>query len=386
MKVYVESTVANLQPVPLKVALHGMDARSQKTMALYLKGPCRGAGIVVEDADADVNLIDADFPAAGEILQTCQSRHPDRPVVLLSLQPLQINGTDFVQKPVNAERLMAVLNKFKALTSALSQPQNAVEAKEKTGDEVIKTPEQAKKRVLYEGNEGGYARFLGLLPGVEFNNLEQIVKAGFDPKLYYLNYVLSACKVTCRENRALQLRSIWKPLLIFPDTRQVWLDADDKQLRAFAGVEQAKGFAASIGLSPLDESVRGSLAPEKFQALEVFVWKLAIWTSKGRFPLFLPPEQPVYLKHWPNFTRLLLLPDALRISSLLIRDARAPLEIIDILEAKPQHVFAFISACHSLGLLEPGERRRAQSVAAQPPVAGKKHGLLSKILHRLRAV
>lgn len=378
--------MAELRPIPVKVALYGMDPRSQKTMTLYLKGPCHGVGIVVEDADAEVNMIDADFPSAGEILQNCQSRYPLRPVVLLSLQPLQINGTYFVQKPVNVERLVAVLSKFKHQAKPSSQPQYAVAAKEKTGDEVIKPPEQAKKRVLYEGNEGGYASFLGLLPGVEFNNAEQIVKAGFDPKLYYLNYVMSACKVACNENKAFQLRSIWKPLLIFPDTRQVWLDADDKQLRAFAGVEQAKGFAASIGLSLLDETVRRNLAPDKFQALEVFVWKLAIWTSKGRFPSFLPPEQPVNLKHWPNFTRLLLLPDALRIASLLVRDARAPLEIIDILQARPQHVFAFISACHSLGLLESGERRGSHAVAAQSPVESKKHSLLSKILHRLRAV
>ncbi|MEQ1638119.1 MAG: hypothetical protein ABL903_15675, partial [Methylococcales bacterium] len=38
---------------PLKVALHAMNERSVKTMVLYLKGPCQGAAVVVDEASAE---------------------------------------------------------------------------------------------------------------------------------------------------------------------------------------------------------------------------------------------------------------------------------------------------------------------------------------------
>lgn len=395
---------------PIKVALYGMDPRSYKTMELYLKGPCKGIAIVVDEAEADIDIIDADFATAGEILETRRQKAPQRPLILLSLQPLNVENTHFVQKPVNAGQLSAVLNKLKPSATGDKQPQQPI-AKPASNLQAVKTPlavgdgkkaeepmtshlhrpkqdaeKAVKKRVMFEDNEGGYAAFLGTLSGIDFNDPAQLVNASFDPKVYFLSYVLSAYKVASHEKRALQLNSMWKPLMIFPDTHQVWLDADDKQLRAFAGIEQNKAFAGSMGLAPVDaHAFRADIGPEKFQDMDVFIWKLAIWTSKGRFPLGLYPDHPVYLKYWPNFTRLLLMPDALRICAVLVQGPRTSLEIIQSLDVKPQYVFAFISACHSLGILGRSERKIDEIIAPEPPKHSKKQGLLGKILHKLRA-
>jgi hypothetical protein len=92
--------------------------------------------------------------------------------------------------------------------------------------------------------------------------------------------VLSAIKVSVHQGSAYQLNSIWKPLLIFPDTRQIWLDADDKQLRAFAGIEQNKIHTGNIGLMPIDALATAvAKDPDKFQDMDSFIWKLALWTS-----------------------------------------------------------------------------------------------------------
>ena len=392
---------------PIKVALYGMDPRSYKTMELYLKGPCKGIAVVVNETEAEIDIIDADFATAGEILETRRQKTPDRPIVLLALHPLKVEKTYFLQKPVNAEQLVTILKSVKsditgikkahiaretqvsASQAQTSKPTPAINVSPDSGNipSVEQTePKTTKKRAMFEDNEGGDAAFLGMLSGIDFSDPDQLLSARFDPRLYLLSYVLSAYKVACHENRALQLNSIWKPLMIFPDTHQIWLDADDKQLRAFAGVEQNKAFASNISLVPLDaDTFRGSKASGKFQDIDVFIWKLTIWTSKGRFPISLEPDHPVYLKHWPNFTRLLLTPDALRISALLLQSARTPLEIIKLLDIKPQYVFALISACHSLGLLGKSERKIDEIIVPEPPKHSKKQSLLSKILHKLRA-
>ena len=393
----------------IKVALYGMDPRSYKTMELYLKGPCKGIADVVNETEAEIDIIDADFATAGDVLEKRREQTPERPVVLLALNPLKIENTYFVQKPVNAEKLIAVLNTIKADISrakksrseldeqasgvAKIKPASAVNVRAADREQKVNvaTTEQksqnvAKKRAMFADNEGGYAAFLGMLSDVDFNDPSQLVNASFDPKAYLLSYILSAYRVACHENRALQLNSIWKPLMIFPDTHQVWLDADDKQLRAFAGVEQNRTFVSNISLLPIDaDAFRAGKAQDKFQDMDVFIWKLTIWTSKGRFPIGLYPDHPVYLKYWPNFTRLLLTPDALRISALLLQGARTPLDIIKVLDVKPQYVFAFISACHSLGILGRSERNIDELVPPEPPKHSKKQGFLSKILHKLRA-
>lgn len=385
---------------PFKVALYGMDPRSYKTMELYLKGPCKGMAVVVDSAEADIDIIDADFATAGEILETRRNQTPDRPIVLLSLQTLKVENTYFVPKPVNAEQLLSVFNQIKSAGAAkpIAMPSTYSKA-EPTGadakpmslaDKSQAAPQPAKpaarKRVSFQDNEGGYATFLGTVTGVDFDDPEQLHNASFDPRNYLMGYVQSAYRVARHENRALQLNSVWKPVLIFPDSHQVWLDADDKQIRAFAGVEQNKIFAGNIGLVPIDAAAVGAAkAPDKFQDMDVFLWKLTVWTSKGRFPVGLDLNHPVYLKHWPNFTRLLLIPDALRMAALLVQGPRAPLDIIKLLNVSPQYVFAFICACLSLGILGKSERRVDETIVAEPPKHAKRQGLLAKILNKLRS-
>lgn len=385
--------------VPVKVALYGMDPRSYKTMELYLKGPCRGIAEVVAEADAEINIIDADFATAGSILDACRQKAPERPIVLLSLQSLKIENTYFVQKPVNAEQLTAVLNKLahSKKTKELVKPLPVVEESRQIVDNNrqkphadIKKPvsqKTEKSRSAFENNEGGYTAFLGTLLDIDFNDPKQLMSASYNAKVHLLSYVLSAYKVACHHGSAQQLNSIWKPLLIFPDTRQIWLDADDKQLRVFAGLEQNKLFASNISLVPIDaDTVKVGKAKDKFQDMDTFIWKLSIWTSKGRFPASIDPNLPVLLKCWPNFTRLLLIPDAMRMASLLLGGAYSPLDVVRVLNVKPQYVFAFISACHSLGILSQNQRSAVSmpKPPSPPPKASKKQNLFSKILNKLR--
>ena len=380
-------------PVAVKVALYGMDPRSYKTMELYLKGPCRGIAEVVAEQDAQIDIIDADFATAGEILEARRQQTPDRPIILLSLQQLKIANTHFIQKPVTVEQITAVLTDLtRTKTDATETEHDLDESSElnqaafqqdaKSPEMVTQAPQ--KKRSAFEANEGGYTAFLGNLADIDFDDPKQWTIASFDPKSHLLSYVLSACKIACHQNHAQQLNSMWKPLMILPGSRQVWLDADDKQLRVFAGMEH-KLFANTISLSSIDEAASVLSKPtDKFQDMDAFIWKLSIWTSKGRFPANIDPNLPVFLKQWPNFTRLMLIPDAMRIAALLVKSPRTCFEIVRVLHVRPQYVFAFITACQSLGILGQCQRQADFMVSPEPPKPNQKQSLFSKILHKLR--
>jgi hypothetical protein len=408
---------------PWRIALHGMDSRTCKGMEIYLKGPCRGIAVIAAEAEAEIDMLDADCRNAKELLESRKAKTPQRPLILLSLEHLQIENTFFIQKPLNVEKMEAVLKQIKAFNTpkrkvlveavhiadtpaeveppAPQQPASAAQqlapaTAAKTDIEVylkkpagVKSEENAehhatvKHQSAMQQNEGGFTAYLGILDDIDFNNPEQLLTACFDPRLYFLASVQSAYKTAKLQDCPLMLNSIWKPLFIFPETQEIWLDADDKQLRAFAGITINKS-SAHLTLSAAKPELRVSLSMDKFLDMQAFLWKLTIWTSKGRFPLGLDMHRPVYLKRWPNFTRLVITPDALRIAAVLVKAPRSPLDVASVLRVNPQHVFVFVSACYMLGLLGQSVRQVDSLIAPEAIKKPKNESLLSKILHKLR--
>ncbi len=400
---------------PLRLALYGMDKRTYKTMTLYLAGPCKGVAVVVSELDAEADLIDADYVKAREVLDERKSKSPNRPIILLSLEELSIAGTVYVKKPVITVDLVAALKQVrKAVGAERSKKENPVSARPVLKAEVepkpiLEKPKEAdpsvaekkqpgikrvdseerkktsKHRTAMDLTEAGFSAYIGLIDGVDFSDSRQALNASYNPKEFFLGYVQSALK-TCKEKgRVLQLNSGWKPLIIFPHSQEVWLDADDKQLKAFAGLAMKSSPSQGLSLSSINRETNDfSQKMEGFYDIDHFLWKLAVWTSKGRYPEVIDINRPVYLMQWPNFTRLLVTPHAMRIAALLVKGPRTAMNIASALKIKPQYVFIFISAANVLGLV--GQAKRQVDVLLAPPEvkASKSKGLLSRILGRLR--
>jgi hypothetical protein len=164
----------------------------------------------------------------------------------------------------------------------------------------------------------------------------------------------------------------------------VWLDVDENQVRAFAGLAIKSTLGSKMSVTPLSQDMTDmEKSLERFHSMDAFLWKSACWASKGRYPSTIDIKQPVYLKSWPNFTRLLVTPHALRIAALLIQGPRTLPNVAEVLNIKPQYVFVFISAACSLGIA--GQVRREADVLVQSPEIkpNKNQGLLSRILSTL---
>lgn len=90
--------------------------------------------------------------------------------------------------------------------------------------------------------------------------------------------------------------------------------------------------------------------------LEAFLWKLALYTYRGYLPEGVNVNKPVYLKYWPNLTRLEPTPSAMRIASLLCRQPVALAFIVRILNIPQGHVFNFFAAANATGFAGPAVR------------------------------
>jgi hypothetical protein len=388
---------------PLKVALHGMEDRTAKTMVMYLQGPCRGAAVVVSDSEADVDVFDADVAGVDALMAVHRAKKPHRPVIALSLRDGELAHVFYVKKPVKTDDMLGALNKSVAFLGKIKQNEsqnthltaNAVKpVVEKADDVNLKSfviddderKKTAKHQAAMQLNEKGFNAFIGNVRGLDVNDPTQFAVAKYNPKDYFQGHVESAFKISREQGEIMQLNSGWSPVIIFPQNNEIWLDADDKQLRAFSGLVISNTLDGKISTTALTfESSSLSRSLEKFHSMDAFLWKVACWASKGRYPVAIDVTQPVYLKSWPNFTRLLITPHALRISALLIRGPRTLANVAEVLNIKPQYVFVFISAAYALGLTGQARRESDALIAQTAEIkANKNKGFLGRIMSKLR--
>lgn len=397
---------------PIRVALYGMDGRTLKTLIMFLQGPCKGIARVVDELDAEIDIIDADDVKSKDLLEQRQSKSPERPIILLSLQVLSIEGTLFVKKPVQAPELVATIKQAYATllksktTSAKSAALHSLAKVDQTSDQLNAEAESviekkqagvkhidneeirktSKHRTATDLTEGNFSTYLGHVEGIDFSDINQVRAASFNANSFFLGYVQSAIRVARDKGRILQLNSSWKPLVIFPHSQEMWLDADDKQLRAFAGLRINNKAGGGMSLSTSGIKASGlSNKMENFYDVDAFLWKLAVWTSKGRYPDSIDIDTPVYLKRWPNFTRLIITPHAMRIAALLAAQPRTLINVAESLNIKPQYVFVFISAANALGIAGQVKRHSDEIVTPEPVKKTKSKGLLGKIMGKLRS-
>jgi hypothetical protein len=376
---------------PLQRALHGMDERAQKMMVMFLQGPCQGEGIIVKNSlDAQANVIDADLSRSQSLLADIVDKQPEKPVIVLSLQDGQPEQEKliYVKKPVTSTRMLAALEQAKnliarnAIPAAEAQPDSPASLKTIAVDN-SEHAKSSKHQAAMHMDEHGFSAFIGMVPNIDYNNPEQLLSISYNAKLHFQGIVQSAYKFAFEKVRAINLVAGWKPLLIFPENREIWLDADDKMLRAFTNI---KINAQAVNISAIDEHTQAisNGQPDKFQDMNAFLWKLAIWTSKGRYPQELDINKPVYLKRWPEFTRWLITPHALRISALLLQSPRTMMNTAQVLNINPRYVFVFISAAHAVGLV--GQRQSEPEAAVEQPAPkpNESKSLMSRIISRLR--
>jgi hypothetical protein len=376
---------------PLQLALHGMDERAQKMMAMFLQGPCQGEGMVVTNSlDAQANVIDADLSRSQSLLADIVDKQPEKPVIVLSLQEGQPEQEKliYVKKPVTSTRMLAALEQAKnfiarnAIPAAETQPDSPAPLKTiaVANDERAKS---SKHQAAMHMDEQGFSAFIGMVPNIDYSDPGQLLSISYNAKLHFQGIVQSAYKFAFEKVRSINLVAGWKPLLIFPENREIWLDADDRMLRAFTNI---KINAQAVNISAIDEHTQAisNGHPDKFQDMNAFLWKLAIWTSKGRYPQELDINKPVYLKRWPEFTRWLITPHALRITALLLQSPRTMMNTAQVLNINPRYVFVFISAAHAVGLVGQGQSESGAAIEQPTPKPNERKSLMSRIISRLR--
>jgi hypothetical protein len=121
------------------------------------------------------------------------------------------------------------------------------------------------------------------------------------------------------------------------------------------GLQEAAAIRAALE--------QGSKAQDLFTCrADATLWRAGMETARGRLPQGVNPGKTIYLKHWPNMTRLLCTPHALRVTALWATRGGTLLETSTQLGVSLRHVLAIYNAALALDLIteDGGHIRRAQ--------------------------
>ena len=185
----------------------------------------------------------------------------------------------------------------------------------------------------------------------------------YDPAQHLVGVLKDAYLVSCKWQVPTHLDSPAGRITVDGTTNLIYCEFTAAQLAGLVNAPLDKRPKTRAFSRQEFADLQGTLEQKALvQRLDHVLWQTALETSAGRLPVGVDPVAPVYLKQWPNLTRLHRTPHALRIAALWTTKGAGLLETAQTLKIAQRHVFAFYNAALALDLItEDGAQvRRAQ--------------------------
>ena len=236
--------------------------------------------------------------------------------------------------------------------------------------------------------------YIGQQDDINLNDKKQLPTIFYEPKKLLQMIVKRAIIGSQTKQKIVQL-NILNHIFYFDDQEKKVYSADRlTAIRPLCAIENMEQISYQIKDDLFREKLykcfqtnEDAESNEKFVTQswtrEYYIWLITLWCSRGRLPKETDLTRPVYLKQWPNLTRLEQIPHATRIAALIHDQPRTLFDIAKQLGIKQRYVFAFFSACKSIDLLDVSMRDVDSLFASEKPKTNKNKSILSKLLGKL---
>jgi hypothetical protein len=391
----------------IKIATVGMDKQMLRILEMVFNGPGKGDYMLVNKLeDAQACIFDLDNLEGMKSWKDYRNHDLKLPVIILSLNYKDIAGTTFVRKPIEINDLLK--NLVKITNPTVTTPHKPVQ--EESNSKISESPSISHNATLIaetKFEKQNAAQLYGNYDDINFDNPEEVDKLFYDRAEYlqgYLEYAFGLSQEL--ETGGLLIEGLYCPIILIAKQNRILRsnEFNDNQLRTMTllplsniTVRHNKNHGKTLkihlneerGLNivNLNESElvqyqeQYNLYP---QDLDGFLWLIALWTARGRLAKGTDLNKPVILRNWPNFTRLVETPYALKIAAFWISNPHSLLETAQILDIPQRYVFAFFNAAHAIRLASTNSNFDTSSSTTTS--FAKKHvkrGLFQRILTKL---
>ncbi len=377
----------------LKVCPLGLNERSLQALTVFFERKLADSCALVAHEIADVALINFDALDAQHLMAEQRRAHADQPMILMTLNPERpsIPGAVFVQKPVKMDLLLDLLKDLRAQVFTPSPACHFSVAQEKLKNtrgrmsdpappDELKLPAPSKARIQnFPQKESHF--YMGAMPDVDLANQVEREKIYYDSSCFLHSYVHKASVLANSEASVVTLSSqAFGSIEIHPLAGKAIASAAPASLYAASRLA-LRAEDVTISVSP--KLAQFPLAESAGEALDIFIWKLVLWASRGRLPAGTDLEMPLQLNHWPNLTRLLVPPHATRIAGLWARQPVTLAQSINTLGIEQRYVFAFYSACVAQGLVAQLHSSPGTARLEEKPLNQEKRSVFRMLMNKL---
>jgi hypothetical protein len=357
--------------------------------------------LLVAEEYADLRILDIDGPEGKKLLKQLQDCHTKKPLIVLSVHDTDINDALHLRKPLSGDLLKSTIDDHMAaflyqpptekVPAFTPEPEPASETIYKSREELNSSITKLKSnaRRAWMPNATTQARIIrgscGLSDSIKLSNLSYSNNLYYDPSRHFQQVLKSAVEQCRGETRPLRVNlPDEKYIALLPESNIALTNLSDSKLRPRC-LMSIRSHQIHIDYPSDGENDPMHADTETPQDIDGLLWKVALWSARGRLPLGTDIDTTIALRQWPNLTRLLAIPQFLRIAALWVKTPLSLNKTTELLSIEARYVCAFYSACYALELIQvlPATDDAVVFDSNQNESVAPK-GLLRRILRRLR--
>lgn len=244
-------------------------------------------------------------------------------------------------------------------------------------------PSQDLPAVNAKPSDSASEALFGSRADVPAKELAESAALRFDPEKYLVGVLREAFMVATKWEVPTQFDCGAGFIVVDAERNELHSSLDDAELQALASTPLGKRSKVQT-LSNLDyvrfkQALQDS-GKARCTRLDDAIWRAAMWGSAGRLPAGTNPSRTVFLRQWPNLTRITPVPQGPRLAALWALRGGTVLDSCKQFNLPQRHVIGFYNGVWALNLLtEDGSfARRTQRKGA------RNRGLLTRLLGWLR--
>lgn len=347
----------------IKVALHGMDKRSEERMLTIFSMNFKGQCECVDIKEADTVILDMDEKDVNGEWTEFRAEHPEIPVIIMSKEIIDLDGTLYISKPAKLADLLTTLKESSNMDiSSNLNTQNVAKA--------------LQHRDLHTTKNIGSTENFGIY---------------YKPEMFLQDKVIKAIKKSHEIEKDIFLKC-WTDhwILISPFTNFLLQNLSDTQINTLGlvvigdAVDQMSYSEHDFSNDEIMHMAKTPTNKVKIIPTEQFLWDLTIKTARGRIPEGTSLDDLYVLQYWPNLPRLLHIANTSRISAFWVDRPQSINNIVEKLEIPIEDVLTYFSAASATGSLIPAKRK--EDALFTPEVIStdkKRHGIFKALINKV---